>query len=554
MRIVLFSMPSYYYEQSQGVPRLVSYLKKRGHAVVQKNLNYDYFKTICTKEWLSYVYNETRNKKVLDAFFGFEGRVSFFNKVAHAAKELDTYYLSLPYLKFKNNIDIVQEGLKYISAAYKGMQITLSHGIAKDGSVYSSKSLLNTIKDTRNNPIVAFYEKCVLPWLLIEKPDIVGISMTHMNQFIPGFTLCSLIKQKTDIHCTLGGMAVTHAARFLCKQPELNRLFDSIAIGAGEYTLDMLLSEYHNKKIWGKIPNFIYKKGHSFRESGVTRSFNINEAETPEYLELRTNPIITLETSQYCYWGKCAFCHWPKMYNHAYISKKTAYNEREIDKVIDDLIKLKKKYNPYYIRFSDSTVSPRRLDEILTTMKKQKQDMNYYAYIRAEPEFKEECFCADLQSKGLVATIFGLETGSQRINDLYCKGTSLKDAVLILKNFKKVGVIANLFCMVEFPQETADDLLRTASFLRKNAVNIEGAIHIARFALLYNTDAYHKKRRYGIYGIKAFKGHDLPLGYTYKVKGEKDLLLKRKISNWVINRYSSFADKFILKVIQNKNG
>jgi radical SAM superfamily enzyme YgiQ (UPF0313 family) len=60
---------------------------------------------------------------------------------------------------------------------------------------------------------------------------------------------------------------------------------------------------------------------------------------------------------------------------------------------------------------------------------------------------------------------FGLETGSQRLNDLMDKGTSMERSAEFVRNAHAAGLSVRTTMMVGYPGETPDDLDATAAFL-----------------------------------------------------------------------------------------
>ena len=61
----------------------------------------------------------------------------------------------------------------------------------------------------------------------------------------------------------------------------------------------------------------------------------------------------------------------------------------------------------------------------------------------------------------------GLESGSQRVNDIINKGVDLGDAGVIIKNFHDAGILLHVFSIVGIPGETKEDALMTYNFFKR---------------------------------------------------------------------------------------
>lgn len=551
MKTILFTIPTFYYEQPQGVPRLISYLKKRGHFVIHKNINYEFYFKILSEEYLNRIYTErVKYRKVKKFFRNNQFPRRFFKNVDTANNTLNTYFYSLNYPEFLRNLNIVQNGLAFVNVAFYPASLSLDTGISMPYVPYSSNDIIKASKDTNCNITIDFYEREILPWLKKEKPDIVGISISHMNQFISGFTLAKMIKESMKSNVVLGGAGLSQLCGFFLKLPHLCKLFDFVVIGQGEETMDALINGLSKRGCVDKIPNLMYKVRGKLKISRYVKVFSLENAELPEYIEPRPRPIIALETSQNCYWAKCSFCD--RGLRYGYTQKDRAkYKEKEISVVFQELRTIKKIYNPLYVRISDAAVLPQRLRLITNFIRENNLDMKIFAYVRTEQDFASIDFCNQLARGGLIAAGFGLESGSESINIRYNKGASLRLSEKILKNFKRAGIHNVLFVMVGFPGGGEQEILNTGEFIEKNKEYIDMLL-ISPFTLLYNSYIYNNKDEFGIKKILLPRMVDIPRFYNYQYKKDK-ANFHEVLVNDVIKKYSSTRDSLIFKVLKRKD-
>ncbi len=241
MRTTLYTVPTFYFEQPQGVPRLVPHLRQRGHDVDQVNLNYLVYREALSAAHLRRVLEERGAEPRLREFLAEYDSVDLIGRVDEANRVLDERFGTLPHRDFSRHLKTLDRGLALLAAAYHPTVLSLRTGLSMARSPFSSTDISHALEDRRENPLIALYERLVLPRLKQRAPDVVGISMAHMNQFIPGFTLARLIKRHSRADVVLGGPAASQLCAHFADAPGLHGLFASLIIGPGEEALHQLL-------------------------------------------------------------------------------------------------------------------------------------------------------------------------------------------------------------------------------------------------------------------------------------------------------------------------
>jgi hypothetical protein len=484
----------------QGAARLYAYLKKEGHDVAFKDFNQDTYFTLLSKEYLGETFEKakgmlfplTRDKflrkdigsilinnsngmirRLLEEETGFVQKLYrslaglkitnsnviytlfanqefVISEIDKAGDILNKEFLRLPPEEFLVHFQTLLCGKAIVDAIYFPSE--LDFGLGFQGTEYRPhvKDIIDAVHGERHNFLIPYYRKKVLPLLEREAPRVVGISITHTSEFIPAFTLAHLIKTKyPETHICLGGATATEVAHRIHNNRVLWDFFDSIIMGPGEYAFSKLIEYIEAEKGLGEVPNLIYKDKGAIKKSPKSHQFNLNDACTPEYVSVRPGSILPLETSSGCYWGKCIFCYYPRE-GLADVNDIENVRIRKIDLVLEDIRKLKDRYDPLSISITDSSLHPKRIEKIAMWNLKNKKRVNFSGFIRFEKEFTSREFCARLAEGGFLGGQAGLETGSERVNRCINKGISIEDVKIILKNFYETGILIQLYTIVGF--------------------------------------------------------------------------------------------------------
>jgi radical SAM superfamily enzyme YgiQ (UPF0313 family) len=389
------------------------------------------------------------------------------SEIEKSRQVLDREFFKLEADEFLQHFYTLLCGKALIDAAYFPSQ--LDFGLGFYGTAYSPRTgdILKAVEDERYNYLIPYYRKEVLPLLKAENPGVVGISITCMFELAPAFTLAKLIKRyNPQTHIVLGGVLVTELAERIARNMPLWDLFDSLIPGPGEFAFSQLIEHVENRRSLAGAPNLIYRENQSIKRSEKSHEFDLNEACSPEFVSVRPSSGLPLETSSMCYWGRCIFCYYPKQGTTG-TEWQPKKRMRNIELVLQDIRDLREKYNPLVICLTDSSVHPKRLEQIAEENIKSRKQVKYSALFRMEKEFKSIAFCRKLVEGGFLGGYVGLESGSQRVNDIIDKGVDLADAGTIIKNFYKTGILLHVYSIVGTPGETEDDARMTYEFFRR---------------------------------------------------------------------------------------
>ncbi len=499
---------SSFFSPMQGAARLHAYVKNKGYEVCLKDYNQNaYFWLLSRKnleqacQTLSYsIDSSSRNRyyrediggiltfastnrinelitKITgqkeiphkDVFYNLLGlQEQIISEVEQSRQLLDSHFLSLPPEVFLTNYRTLLVGKAILDAVYYPAILDMGLGFFGNAYSTSAEDIFRATSDNRFNFTIPYFQQVMLSELEKEQPDLIGISITHTSEFVPALTLARMVKHTNKkIHICLGGSTVTEVGYRISKNPRLWELFDSMVLGPGEVAFSELIEAVSANKNLERVPNLIYKNNGVISRSSEEHEFDINDACTPEYVSVRPKTPLPLETASGCYWGKCIFCYYPRQ---GAADINTGFNKkriRDIDLVLQDIRKLKDTYDPGYIGITDSSLHPNRIEQIVDYNNKNSNPVKFAAFIRLEKEFKSAEFCKKIAAGGFLGGQAGLESGSQRVNDIINKGVNLEDAEIIIRNLYKAGLLTHLYTLVGTPGETAQNAGMTRDFIKR---------------------------------------------------------------------------------------
>lgn len=390
------------------------------------------------------------------------------NQIEKSRQALDRQWFALPPETFIEHFRALLCGKAIIDAAHFPAQLDFGFGL--HGTAYNPAvgDIVQATTDEKHNFLIPYYRDNVLPELREERPDVVGISVTHTGDFVPAFTLASMIKKEDPaIHITLGGATLTEIAYRLASASRLWDYFDSLVLGPGERVFSSLIEELEKGADLSTVPNLMYKLDGAVRKSERPDEFDINEACTPEYASPRPKSGLPLEASSGCYWGKCIFCYYPKIGSAAQSSQYPATRVRDIELVLNDMRVLKEKYDPIYIGFTDSSFSPHRLEQLAEYNLASANPVKFAAFVRFEKQFESLSFCEKLAKGGFLGGQIGLESGSQRVNNIINKGVDVNRAEVALINLRQAGILIHLYTLIGTPGEKVREAKMTGDFIKR---------------------------------------------------------------------------------------
>lgn len=201
--------------------------------------------------------------------------------------------------------------------------------------------------------------------------------------------------------------------------------------------------------------------------------------------QLYPSRIIPIMTGRGCNWGHCTFCSDVKVVNGL------SFRSRRVEAVLDELEQQATRYATKDVIFLDIKLNSdlAMWRGIIDGFQKRLPGGRWIGtvHVQAQGESgltRDELYAA--ARAGLTRISFGLETGSQRLNETMAKGTSIKRISRFLADAHGAGISVRATAMLGYPGETADDIDQTVRFLELHQPFLD-RIRMNRFTPLPGT-------------------------------------------------------------------
>jgi anaerobic magnesium-protoporphyrin IX monomethyl ester cyclase len=218
-----------------------------------------------------------------------------------------------------------------------------------------------------------------------------------------------------------------------------------------------------------------------------------------------------------------------------------SYRRRSPDKVVEELVQIKKEYNPDSLWFVDDvfTISHRWLSSFRDELQKQNLLIPYECITRAD-RLNEEVILM-LKETGCFRVWIGAESGSQKVIDLMDRRVDVGQVRDMIKLTRKHGIEAGTFIMLGYPGETEADIEETIHHLKES-----------------NPDHFTITVAYPIKGTELFQEIEAKqtTNLDWSTSTDRDVDFKRTYSrkyyDYAVKRVISEVNYF--KAINNKSG
>lgn len=240
--------------------------------------------------------------------------------------------------------------------------------------------------------------------------------------------------------------------------------------GDYDFLLEELVDSMKRKK---KIPKgIVYRKNNKIVDSGnfqlkhnldelpfIDRELTKWNLYEKEY-NLQGKPFFYIMSGRDCWWGKCKFCAWPRLY--------PKFRVRSVKNVLDEIGMLIDKYDTKEI-FDDSgtLMTGKWLKDLCGGLieREYNKKIKYSCNMRFNALNQEEF---ELMKKaGFRLLKFGLESANQETLNRLNKGIKIEDIITGCEMAKKAGLTVHLTMIIGYPWETKEDALKTFELVKE---------------------------------------------------------------------------------------
>jgi radical SAM family protein len=539
MKSALIFPPQWFPSQPYlALPTLKAYLENKGHAVDQFDFNIESYEVFLSREYLTRCVEIIRQRLSQPAYTPADQEAqsvyrqilsdpgyleTIFSEVKEAAEVLRTEELFFQFPLYKKAFTTLKIAMKLISFAHHPSRIDLESFFMQGTPEENLAGIVSATADSVSNPYLALYQDNLLPQVAWEDYGLVGISIIHVGQVIPGLTLARLLrKQYPHLHIVIGGSVFArHQDIMEDKQTLFEEFFHSIILFEGEEPLDKLIVSLKENKPLSTVPNLIYLENGEVKRNGKSKALPYEQLARPTFdglpLEkyLMPYPVLPYMASRGCYWGKCTFC------THSFVYD-SYYRKDNEQRVAEDLDYLGKRYGTKYFTFSDEAISPSAFRRMSSAILSKGVDMRALGMLKFEsgnvetPELFEE-----MQRAGFIMLFFGLESANDRILSIIDKGCDQATEELVLKNSSDAGIWNHLYLFFGFPTEERHEAEDTIQFTVENSELGTGIIHSvgqSTFALEKDSAVYHNPAKFKIDKIIHDPDRDMAIVFDFDIQ------------------------------------
>lgn len=501
---ILFLTPPFWdlYAPFSAVPCLVAVLKEKGYTVHQVDLGIQTIHYCFSKHWQS-VREHCLSKEFYDNAINHYRHNPYKSYEAYCD---DMSFLQKDYYD-SDNIRINYKEFNQVQRRVLDELYQFVYLFGKANADFENMVSIQHALDSWNGE--DFEEAMASKGIVCQMsnlPDIVGISVTSREQFLPACLLAQICRMlRSDIKIIMGGSCadIFMNSAYPSKR-DIYDYFDYVIIGEGETAVSHLVAclkgqGTRDKRI-ADIPNIM-----CVRDDGkaVVSKQILEQVETlpvPDYsgldfsLYLSPEPILPYQASRGCHYGLCAFCNHDEKYRHNYRTKSAR-------KVVQDLLSLHRQYGAKNFQFVDEAIRPDHFRQIVEEMDKYEEfkSFKWIFYSRVSREYNA-ALLQTARRNGCEMVMFGVETLNQRLLNFIKKGILAEVSKENLKLFHENGIKTFAWLMCNLPSETMEEVRKDLEDVKAMG-DVMDAFSVGMFFLDRNTDMSKDPEQFNIVGV-----------------------------------------------------
>jgi radical SAM superfamily enzyme YgiQ (UPF0313 family) len=289
-----------------------------------------------------------------------------------------------------------------------------------------------------------------------ERPDAVGFTTLGCS-FLFALRVAERLRHiEPELPILLGG---PHATMLADEILERFRWFDVVVRYEAEETLPLVLERLRQRAFEG-IPGISWRSPHGVRSTGGsprindldTLPFPLYELYPVEHLEL---PLLRVEAGRGCPYA-CTFCSTAEFFQRRFRLKSPYRIVEELDR-----LHLRYETNEFKLDHDLFTVNRRKVLAFCEAVK----DRGYRWRVSARIDRVDDELLGKMADAGCVDLYFGIETGSQRMQNIARKHLNVELVEPRLDAAERVGIASTVSFIAGYPEELQEDLDATLDML-----------------------------------------------------------------------------------------
>ena len=323
---------------------------------------------------------------------------------------------------------------------------------------------------------------------LDRRPDVVLLS-AYMQHHA---TVVAIGKeaQKRGIPMILGGpmFNIKGSAEAWCRTPGLAAVFG----GEADIVLPQLVERVCEREDLLSIPGVMLPTAESNLPAPPLA--DLDQIPIPDFSDFPwdryRHRIVPLMTGRGCQWNRCAFC------SDIVSASGRTFRTRSLESVLVEMREQSRRHHTTSFNFLDLKLNsyPKLLRGMAENVQRYVPGAEWIGAVHVDLRRDNGLSQRDLRAlarAGMRRVSFGLETGSQRLYDLFDKGSRIDAASAFIRYAHEAGLSVRCTMFTGFPGEGAEDLKTTAAFLRDHTPYID-RVRFNPFTLFADTAIFDR--------------------------------------------------------------
>ncbi len=307
-------------------------------------------------------------------------------------------------------------------------------------------------------------EQSLTEWLDsldLSKFDLIGLSISFSQLFSTLAVAAKIKKMRKDLPIVVGGSSCASelGTSLLLHFPQLDYVID----GEGEKPLLQLCHYLVGQTL--HLPLQVKSREAQTDAISCESVKDLNELPIPDYQpyfqELQRLfpgvpffPVIPLEFSRGCWWGKCSFCNLNIQWK--------GFRWKDCHRMLLEINHLVKTYQCLDFSFTDNALPPRETDRLFQVLASKNYDLRFFAEIRAITDRDKISL---YRSGGLTRVQVGIESFSTSLLEKLVKGTSVIENIAAMKFCAENNIELDGNVITQFPTSTEEEVEETLRHL-----------------------------------------------------------------------------------------
>lgn len=445
-----------------SLPALTAYLKREGHAVVQRDLNIELFHYQLQPDVLA----EIEHRLTAAHARELTKQVTRLCQLRRLCALDDSINAWLPYVRkeISSSKDMKLMDSRVCELVIEKLKEMLYLDIAptKDVLEMSSPELLQLLQSA-DASVLGHYIARAGQELLAHNPDVIGMSLMTEDQLFPALMLADTIrKSRPDVFIVFGGGFVSAVADKIGRyEPSIFPLVDAFVSFDGEIAFAELLNRRRTGASLSGIANVVWLNRDAGRveHEAPKESGSLDDLPQPDFngldLTRYTRPVIPYYVTKGCVYGRCAYCSDPSYSSPR--NRSAARAAAELERLVD-------LHHPERVIFVDSYIHPEKLEALAKEIISHNIKIHWVIQTRMDRFLTTERIRLFAEA-GCDEIWFGMETVNERMIRLIRKGTKREIITRILEDCQTNNIRVTLNCMIGFPTETEQEAADTIEFI-----------------------------------------------------------------------------------------